>query len=94
MRQSEIFFLQRGDMGRQNHAAGMAAPVHRVQGSIVFRKIGVPAVAEDTFDKIQIADQAPRDKKARLHGLGGSRPVAGQINGRSRRVVKTRTGSA
>ena len=67
MRQTEVFFLHADDVRRQDYAAGVAGPVQAIEGGVVFGQIGIAAVAEDTFDEIEIADQASRHKEPSLH---------------------------
>ena len=65
VRQAQSFFLMPDEMRRQNHAAGVAGPVHHVERGIVFRQIRIAAVAENAFHEIQIADQAGRREETR-----------------------------
>lgn len=43
--------------------------MHDVERSVIFGQGGIAGIAEDTFEKIQIADQTARNEAARLHGL-------------------------
>ena len=45
-----------------------------IERRVVFRKIGVARVAEDAFDKIQIADQPTGHEKAHFHAFLGRDP--------------------
>ena len=69
MRQSDVFLLHAYQMWRQDDAARVPGPVHGVECSVVFWKIGIARIAENAFDEIEIADQAARCDEADLHGL-------------------------
>ena len=49
----------------------MAGPVQCIQRGVVFGQGGIAAVAENTFEKIQIADEAAGSEATRLHGFLG-----------------------
>ena len=90
MRQAEIFLLEPGEVRRQDHAAGVAGPVHGIQRGVVFGKIGSPPLPKMHSTKSRLLTRLPGAKKRVSMVLAGSRPVAGQTSGRSRRVTKTR----
>jgi len=70
MRKPQFLLPDAHNMGSQNHTAGVSGPMQDVQRGIVFRQIGIAAVAEDGLHEIQIADQIARREEANLHGLG------------------------
>ena len=60
-----------------------------VEGGIVFRQIGIAAVAEDRLHEIEIADQAARARRSGSPWSWPDRgPVAGQTSGRSSSETK------
>ncbi len=69
VRQAEIFLLQAGDVRREDDAAGVAGPMQAIERGVVFRQIGIAAVAKNAFDKIEIADQTAGHEEARFHGF-------------------------
>ena len=63
-------------MRREDDAAGMSRPMQNVERRIVLGQIGIAAIAENRFHKIEIADEAARREEANLHrfiriGAGG-----------------------
>ena len=68
MRQTQRGFLHADEMRGEDHAAGVAGPVGHVESRVVFREMRIAAIAEDTFDEIEIADQAAGSEEARFHG--------------------------
>jgi len=72
---AEVARADRLEAQRQQPPAEIARLIEKqrevvdIQGRIVFRKIRIARIAENRFDKIEIADQAPRRKEANLHGL-------------------------
>src|ERR1035438_4104199 len=59
-------------MGSEDDAAGLASPMVHVQAGVVFREAGVPGVAENALDEVQVADEAAGRKEADLHRLAGN----------------------
>ena len=56
MSQTEILLFHVQYMWGQDDATCVACPVHHVECGVIFGKVWVAAVAEDAFDKIEIAD--------------------------------------
>ncbi len=52
VRKAEFLLAKAGKVRRKNHTAGVPCEVHRVKGGIVFRKIGVSSVAEDSLHEV------------------------------------------
>ena len=71
-RQPEPGLGQLVEMRGKNDTAGVSAPVHGVERGIVVGQIRVAGVAEDAFDKVQIANQSTRDKETHFHRFLGS----------------------
>ncbi len=93
VRQAEILLFDSGQMRRNNHAAGVAGPVHHVERGVVFRQIRIARVAENAFDEIQIAHQAARREEADLHRLLRIAFGGGHTMGRSSSDTNSRTAS-
>ena len=69
VRQAQFAFGQRDQMRGEHHAAGVPAPVFHVECGVVFRQIGIAAVAEDALDEIQVADQVAGRKETDFHAF-------------------------
>ena len=76
MGQAQVLLLHAGEVRRQDDAAAMSAPVDGIERGVVFRQVGIAAVAENAFHEIEIADQAGGREEADLHGLLG---IAGRV---------------
>ena len=66
-RQTQLFLCKLREVGRQDYAASVAGPVFRIQSGIILRKEGVAGISENTFDKIEVADEAARRQESDLH---------------------------
>ena len=68
-------------MGREDDAAGVAAPVLDVERGVVFGQVGVARIAEDAFDEIEIADETGGTKKRVSMDLAGCDACGGADDG-------------
>ena len=69
-------------MRGQDDAAGVPGPRLRRQGGVVLRQVGVPAVAEDALDEVEVGHQPAGRDEADLHGaLGGEAGHLGHDDG-------------
>src|SRR5271165_1821053 len=66
-RESQLFLGKLRQVRRQDYAAGVASPVFWIQSGIIFRKKRVAGVSEDTFHKIEVADEAAGRQESDLH---------------------------
>mmetsp|Transcript_45215 Transcript_45215/g.76160 ORF Transcript_45215/g.76160 Transcript_45215/m.76160 type:complete len:262 (+) Transcript_45215:2517-3302(+) len=57
------------NVGCQDDAASGTGPALHIQRRVVDGEAGVPPVAEDVFNEIQVADQRPRHEESVLHAL-------------------------
>jgi len=73
-RQAQLFLGVFREVWRQDDAAGVAGPVFRIKPGIIFRKVGVAGISEDTFNKIKVADQAARRQESDFHRFFGREP--------------------
>src|SRR5437899_9603510 len=69
MRQAGFFFGSSSEMRREKDAARVTGPMFGVQRGIVLGQIGIAAVAENAFDKIQIAHELARREEADFHSF-------------------------
>jgi hypothetical protein len=67
MGKAEVLLLHPHQMRRKDHAPGMPGPVSSVKRGIVLREVWVASIAEDPFDKIEIADEASGGEEPDLH---------------------------
>ena len=70
-REAEVLFQLPHQVRRKDGATRVAGPVRGVERGVVFRQIGIAAVAKDGLHEIQVADQRPGREKAYLHCLLG-----------------------
>ena len=66
-RQSKFRLGQLVEVRSQNDAARVPGPMFGIERGIVIREIRITGIAENAFDKVEIANQAARHKKAHLH---------------------------
>ena len=66
MRQAELFFAKHHQVRGKHHATGVAGPVERVKGSVVFSEVRIAGVSKNRLHKIQVGNQAARRKKTGL----------------------------
>src|SRR5581483_10541284 len=67
MRQAEALFGQLHEVGCEDDAAGVSAPVGDVERGVVFGQERIAAVAEDAFDEIEIGHEAAGGEEADFH---------------------------
>ena len=65
--QTKRLFGQLDQMRREDHATGVAGPMLRIQARVVFRQVGIAAVAENRLHEIEVAHQSARGEKPDLH---------------------------
>src|SRR5271166_5719407 len=66
-RESQLFFGKLRQVRRQDDATGVAGPVFWIQSGIIFREKRVAGVSEDTFNKIEVANEAAGRQESNLH---------------------------
>ena len=69
LRQPEQVLGHADQMRREDHAAAVPGPAVGVERGVVFRQVGVAAVAEDRLDEVEIGDQRAGDEEASFHAL-------------------------
>ena len=68
-RQAEFRLGQLVEVRGQNDAARVAGPMLGIESGIVVGEIRIARIAENAFDKVEIADQSARHKEAHLHAF-------------------------
>ena len=69
MRQAGILLGHSHQVRGEDHATGRPGPVFHVECRIEFCQVRVAAVAENTLDEIQVADQVTGRQEMYFHGL-------------------------
>ena len=67
VRKPDVLLGQRDEMGREDHAAGVAGPMLGIEAGVVVRQERIAAVAENALHEVQVAHQIPRREEARFH---------------------------
>ena len=67
--ESQILLLEFGELGCENHASGVAGPVPGIEAGVVFRKVGITAIAENALHKIEIGNEVARCEEANFHAF-------------------------
>ncbi|MFT3915818.1 MAG: hypothetical protein QM704_17410 [Anaeromyxobacteraceae bacterium] len=79
--QPEVPRAEPHEVGREDHAAGVAAPAGDVERGVVLGEERVARVAEDGLDEVEVRHQAAGGEEAHLHRARG-RAVGGRADDR------------
>src|SRR5262249_25042840 len=71
IRQARVLLSDSGELRGENYAARVTGPMPGIEAGVVFRQIGIPAIAENVFDEIQVTDEIARSEETNLHPLFG-----------------------
>ena len=83
MRQADRFFRGLDQVRREDDAAGVAAPMFRIQRRIVLRQQRITRVSKNAFDEIQVAHQISGNEETDFHRLFRCEPGHGGADQRT-----------
>ena len=67
--QADLLLGQAVEMGSEDHAPGVSAPVLGIQARVVLGEHGISGVAEDALHEVEVRDQGTGHKESDLHAL-------------------------